>query len=243
MHVLHPCTRPFCNALHTCRYVARACEPTFEQGNAFILPEHEGLYDKVHVGGLCELYKLPILMKLLKPGTGRMVVPCESKLFCFKRTGDKVKRFLVFLVPLSILRAQICWLRVREKVLQISEYLVKRMQVEREVLADVKFGELITPSDVEIVFGHLEHHRERLLTPEDHESNFEEEMASAMGRPVIPPPTAFNGEIVIDDADELDVHSSCTCGSFGLSSARAHPHLDSVLLGFLQFLLAGTDTQ
>ena len=80
-----------CEPLKVCRFVARACEPTFEQGNAFILPDHEGLYDKVHVGGLCDLHKLPVLMKLLKAGTGRLVVPCENKLFCFSRTGTKVR--------------------------------------------------------------------------------------------------------------------------------------------------------
>lgn len=88
------------------------------------------------------------------------------------------------------------------------------------MLADVKFGELITPTDIEIVFGHLEHHRERLLMPEDADSHYEEEMASAIGRPVPPPLTTRNLSIATDDGDELDVHSSCTCGSFGLSSTR-----------------------
>lgn len=90
------------------------------------------------------------------------------------------------------------------------------------MLADVKFGELITPSDAEIVFGHLEHHRERLLLPEDVDSHYEQEMASAIGRPV-PSPHTGNGSIATEDCDELDVRSSCTCGSFGLSSTRATP--------------------
>lgn len=99
------------------------------------------------------------------------------------------------------------------------------MQIEREVLADVKFGELITPTDAEIVFGHLEHHRERLLMPEDIDSNYEQQMAAAMGRPVPAPPTGRHLRSINagDDCDELDVRSSWTCGSFGLSSTRVLP--------------------
>lgn len=74
-----------------CRYSARACDLTFERGNAFILPHHEGRYDRVHVGGLCDADRLPTLLRLLRPGTGRLVVPCNSELLCLTRSGNKVR--------------------------------------------------------------------------------------------------------------------------------------------------------
>jgi hypothetical protein len=64
--------------------------PEFEKANAFILPHHEGMYDKVHVGGLCEINKLPALLRLLKPDSGRLVVPSGSELLCLTRKGNKV---------------------------------------------------------------------------------------------------------------------------------------------------------
>eukprot|EP00892_Ulva_mutabilis_P011656 jgi/Ulvmu1/8863/UM049_0045.1 len=173
-------------------YRARACELTFEQGNAFILPHHEGLYDRVHVGGLCDASKLPALLKLLRPGSGRLVVPCSSELLCLTRTGSKI---------------------------------------QREVLAHVRFGELETPSDVEIIFGHLEQHREARLAPSPEASRYAADMADALGGAMAEgggggltavdvvgravPRTAY------DDAEELDVRSTCTCGSFGIASNRS----------------------
>ena len=74
-----------------CRYAAAACDVTFEQGNAFILPHHEGKFDRVHVGGLCDLAKLPALIKLLKPEKGRIVVPCGPELLAVTIEHGKVR--------------------------------------------------------------------------------------------------------------------------------------------------------
>lgn len=72
------------------RYTARACEASFELGNAFLLPHHEGTFDKIHVGGLCPAAKLPTLLRLLKPSGGKLVVPTGVELLCITKTGSEV---------------------------------------------------------------------------------------------------------------------------------------------------------
>ena len=49
----------------------------------------------------------------------------------------------------------------------------------REALAFVKFGALETPSDADIIFGHLDIHRSASLNPPVPASPYEREMASA----------------------------------------------------------------
>lgn len=115
------------------------------------------------------------------------------------------------------------------------------LQIRREVLAHVRFGELEMPSDVDIVFGHLEHHREARLTPAAEASHYAQDMAAALaggggddcgGGPPGALEIAGGGERrgradvaaagLYDDADDLEVHSTCTCGSFGIASNRTH---------------------
>ena len=82
--------------MHLCSYAARATPVSFEAGNAFILPQHEGKFDRVHVGGLCTPAKLPALVKLLKPEGGRLVVPCGPELLAVTVTPDKVRQQHIF---------------------------------------------------------------------------------------------------------------------------------------------------
>jgi protein-L-isoaspartate O-methyltransferase len=54
------------------------------------LPHHEGNFDKVHVGGLCALEKVPAILKLLKPEGGRIVVPSGPDLLSITVVNGKV---------------------------------------------------------------------------------------------------------------------------------------------------------
>lgn len=111
---------------------------------------------------------------------------------------------------------------------------VRFVQIQREVLARVRFGELEAPSDVEIIAGHLEQHREARLAPAVEASRYPADMAAALGGGVGDcggPAAAIDvvgggsGRGMHEDAEELDVHSTCTCGSFGIASHRAHPRM------------------
>ena len=91
-----------------CRYAARACAVTFEHGNAFILPQHEGRFDRVHVGGLCALDKVPALLKLLKPAGGRLVVPSGPELLSITVSHGKARVLLPFFSGLARLQHGVC---------------------------------------------------------------------------------------------------------------------------------------
>lgn len=92
-HYTLPCLprHPGCVRAHAAparRYARNACDVSFEQGNAFILPHHERRFDRVHVGGLADPAKLPALARLLKPGGGRLVVPCGPELLGITVAAD-----------------------------------------------------------------------------------------------------------------------------------------------------------
>lgn len=86
-----PSSRQPATAAARCTYTARACKLTFEQGNAIILPQHKCVCNRVHVGSLCDAARLPAPLRLLRPGTGSLDVPCNSELLCLTCSGSKVR--------------------------------------------------------------------------------------------------------------------------------------------------------
>jgi hypothetical protein len=97
------------------------------------------------------------------------------------------------------------------------------------VLSTVKFGALETPSDAEIIFGHLDLHRSAKLSPTMIQSPFESEMAAAFAQKpltsaALQAAASSPGESSPDDED-LDVRSSCTCASFPSLPSHRVPRL------------------
>ena len=84
------------------RFNDNACVPRFEKCNGFIAPQHEGRYDKVHVGGSVPEDRVPILMRLLKRDNGVLIVPAGQQLCRFTLKNGQVRCCLPTTLSLDI---------------------------------------------------------------------------------------------------------------------------------------------